>query len=110
MGCLRVWWYALLRQIIDGFADASHHIYKRVIMGGPPGDGLAICRQQLEFGKRRSLPIRGPQDDGQDTRLVSVMPGNSPRHLDAIAEVRVHKVSADQQQNDLIPVQMLVDL
>src|SRR6266702_992284 len=88
MGRLRVWRYALLRQIIDGLADPSHHIYKGLIMGGPPGDGLAICRQHLEFGKRRSLPIGRAQDDGQDPRLVGVMPGKSPRHLNAIAKVR----------------------
>src|SRR5437764_14974719 len=29
-------------QIIDGLADALHHIFKCVIMAGPPGDGLAI--------------------------------------------------------------------
>src|SRR6266568_2595587 len=110
MGQLRVWRYSLPGQIIDGLADASHHIFKRVIMSGPSGDGLAICRQHLEFGKRRSLPIGRPQDDRQDTRLVGVMPRDSPRHLDAITEVRVHKVSADQQQNNLIPVQMLPDL
>src|SRR6266568_5401383 len=87
MGWLRVWSNSFPGQIIDGLADASHNIFKCVVMGGPPGDGLAICGENFEFGKRRSLPIGGAQDDGQDPRLVGIMSGNSPRHLDAIAEV-----------------------
>ena len=79
-------------------------------MRGPSGDGLAICREDLEFGERRSLPVGGTQDDGEDTRLVGIMPCDRLRHLKTVTEIGGHEVSADQQQNDLIGVEVLNDL
>src|SRR6266581_3953649 len=95
MGLLRVWECPLLDQIIDGLADALHNNFKGIVTRGPPGDRLAIGRENLEFGERRSLPVGGTQDDGQDTRLVSVMPGDGPGHLHTVTEVRSHEVRTD---------------
>src|SRR6266581_3645306 len=87
MGSLRVWKCPLLFQIIDGFADALHNIDKGIVMRGPAGDGLAIFRENLEFGEGRSLPVGGTQDDGQDTCLVGIMPCDRLRHLDTVTEI-----------------------
>ena len=97
-------------QIIDGFADALHNIDKGIVMRGPAGDGLAIGREDLEFGERRSLPVGGTQDDREDTCLVGIMPGDRLRHLNTVTEIGGHEVSADQQQNDVIRVEVLNDL
>ena len=96
MGSLRVLGRcSFLDQFIDGLTDALHNIFKRVIVGRPSRDRFAICREDLEFGEGRSLPVGGTQNDGQDTRLVSVMPCDSLRHLNTVTEVRGQKVSAD---------------
>src|SRR6266516_2193522 len=110
MGLLRVWEYPLLYQILDSFAYAFYDIFKGIVMRGPPGDSLAIGRENLEFGEGRSLPVGGTQDDGQDTRLVGIMPGNRLHHLDTVTEIGGYEVCADQQQNDLIRVEVLHDL
>ena len=110
MGLLRVWECPLLLQVLDGFADALHNIFKGIVMRGPTGDSLAIYRENLEFGEGRSLPVGGTQDDGQDTRLVGIMPCDRLRHLKTVTEIGGHEVSADQQQNDVIGVQVFVDL
>ena len=78
-------------------------------MRGPASDSLAIGWEDLELGKRRSLPVGGTQDDGQDTRLVGIMPGDRLRHLKTVTEIGGHEVSADQQQDDLIRVEVLDD-
>src|SRR2546428_13818593 len=97
MGSLRVWEYSLLDQIIDGFADALHNIDKGIVTRGPAGDSLAIGRQDLEFGERRSLPVGGTQDGRKDTCLVGIMPCDRSHHLDTVTGIGGHEVSADQQ-------------
>jgi len=77
-------------------ADALHNIDIGIVMRGPPGDGLAIGREELEFGERRSLPVGGTQDDGQNTCLVGIMPCDRLRHLNTVTEIGGYEVSADQ--------------
>ena len=84
-------------QIIDGFAYAFYDIFKGIVMRGPPGDSLAACRQDLEFGEGRSLPVGGTQDNGDNTCLVGIMPCDRLRHLQTVTEIGGHEVSADQQ-------------
>ena|GEM_PF-5637042 len=72
--------------------------------------GFAIRWEDFEFSEGRSFPVSGTQNDGKDTRLVSIMPSDRLHHFTTITEIRGDEVSAYQQQNDLIGVQMLADL
>ena len=74
-------------QIIDCCADALQYIFKGIVKREPPGDCFRIGGQHLEFGKWRSLPICGTQENGDDTGLVGVVPGEGLFHLDTVAEV-----------------------
>src|SRR5579864_6248667 len=53
-----------------------------------------IGRESLEFTKRRSLPINGTKDDGNDTSFSLFVTLHCPLHLRAIAVIGVHKVRA----------------
>src|SRR6266536_524774 len=88
MGLLRVWECPFLHEIIDGLADALHNIDKGIVTCGPSSDSLAIGRENLEFGKRRSLPVGGTQDDRDDTCLVGIMPGGNDVLSPQVAQVR----------------------
>src|SRR5690348_3783717 len=66
--------------------------------------------QGLEFAERRALPVDRAQDDRDDLGFAAFVPLHSSFHLDAIAVVGVYKVWADQQQDDIGGVQMLLDL
>src|SRR5229473_8428538 len=110
MGRLRVCAAAYRGQIIDCRPNALYDIRKGIIMRGPPGDRFAVFRQHLESAEWSAFPIRGTQDDRNDAGLVGLVPGDGLGHFDAIAEVRGHKISTDEQENDLVSLEVIHDL
>jgi len=97
MGQLRVW----VAQLLDGGSQAFHHVGKSIIVGWPISDGFAIGWQGFETGERRAFPIGWAEDDGDDTGLLGLVPGDGLLHFDAVAEVGGHEVGADEQEDEL---------
>ena len=110
MSLLRVGAAACLREISNSCANALDHILKGIIVGRPACHRFAPARQYLEIGERCAFPIAGTQDDGQHSCLIRFMSLNGPCHLNTVAEIGVHEIGADEQENDLRRVEMGHDL
>src|SRR5713226_2351522 len=109
-GWRRVYTLPFAGQIINCRADALHYVFKGIVKRGPPGDRFRIGGQHLEFGEWRVLQIGRTQENGDNTCLVGVVPGDGLIHLDTVAEVRGHKVGAHQQEDDLGTLEALYNL
>jgi len=66
--------------------------------------------ESLDFLEWRSGPVNRAEDDGDDSRLIGIMPVNSTGHLDTVAEIRGHKVITNKQEDDLCAIEVLHDL
>ncbi len=73
-------------------------------------DHFAVGRQCLELAERRRVPCDLADDDRDDAGLLRLVPLQRPLHLDVVAVVRAHEVGADQEQDQVGALQVLVDL
>ena len=75
----------------------------------PSGDGLVVFGQHIELTERGTLPVYGTQQDGNDVGLAGLVPLDGTLDFEVVAGVVGDRVGADQQQNDIGGVELLVD-
>ncbi len=96
-------------QIFSRFTDLFRHLQERLIPVRPLRYRLSILRSAKQFAEWRVVPIACAQNYRDDDRFPRMMALHSPIHLDVVAIVRSDEVRADQQQDDLIAVNMLIN-
>lgn len=75
----------------------------------PGGDGLVVFGQEGELAEGGTLPVYGAQQDGDDAGLARLVPLDRPLDLEVVAGVVGEGVGANQQQNDVGGVELLMD-
>lgn len=73
-------------------------------------DGFAVGWHPHEAAERSVMPVAGTQDDGDDARLAPFVTLHRAHHFDVVAVVGRDEVRADQQQNNVRAVELVVDL
>lgn len=77
------------------------NIEKCIIVIKPPGNGYSIRWNNLEFSKRRILPVGRAKQNRNNVSAPLIMALDSSLHFDTITIVRSHKVRADKQQDNV---------
>ncbi len=71
--------------------------------------GSAVLREPAQFAKRRILPVYRAQNNRDDAGLASLMALQGSRHLFLVAVVGADEVGANEQQDDVGAVEVVVD-
>jgi len=77
-----------LREFLGNAADATGNIQKRLVLRTPPRDRTAILWERLQPAKRRTVPIHGAHDDGNDPRLARLVSRHGMAYFHIIAIIR----------------------
>jgi hypothetical protein len=95
----------------DDPADARGHVGEGFVPVGPVSNRPRVLRQRLKLAEGGALPVVAvTEDDRDDARLTRLVPLHRSRHFDVVAVVGGEKIGADEQEDDVGRLQVLVYL
>jgi hypothetical protein len=99
-----------LAQFLDGTPDTKRDISPGGVSAAPFRDRFAVLRQNLQFAKRRGLPVNIPQDYRDYSGISGLMPVNGSLHFYSIRVIGRDKVRADEEQDDVSSFKVGINL
>jgi hypothetical protein len=104
---------SVLLKLFNDLLDAVGHLAPGRVPVFPEFYGLAVLGEGLQFSQGRLLPdclCHRPDEDGNDPGLAGGVPFQSPFHFTIITVIRGNEIRTHQQEDDIGPFQVGVDL
>src|SRR5262249_45287396 len=90
--------------------DALGDSEERLILIAPCRHGTRVLGQALQLAKQRRLPVGRTQEDWDPTSLATLVPCKGAAHFHIVAILGGEEVGADEQQNQVGGLQMIVNI